>query len=212
MHLGERAQRMRDVFRSRPYVLAGGVLAVSMLFAAASAFACGYHNPSDIARGTMNFIYPKSLYVRTAVWQAQDRGLLPPRPRRVIKDLFAYQRTTAGLENLGGALSPAPDRQFGFTLVLLDSMLWTRYAAGTEGFDVSVHVSGPAKNEAVLVTEGAVVQALNAGVISFDTAEAHGLVRLYGPVDQQGNVRAVMRGQPDDAQSKVPDSQLEAAG
>ncbi len=203
---------MRAVPRIRPYMSAGGVLVAGLLFAAASAFACGYHNPSDIARGTMNFIYPKSLYVRTAVWQAQDRGLLPPRPRRVIKDLFAYQRTTVGLEELGGTLAPTPQPQFGFTVVLLDSMLWTRYAAGNEGYDVSVHVSGPAKNEAVLVTEGAVVQALNAGVISFDTAEAHGLIRLYGPADQQGNVRAVMRGQPENTQSKVPESELEAAG
>jgi hypothetical protein len=160
----------------------------------------------------MNFIYPKSLYVRTAVWQAQNSGLLPPRPRRVITDLFAYQRTTAGLEKLGKTLGSAPNQQFGFTVVLLDSMLWTRYAAGGEGFDVSVHISGPGKDEAVLVTEGAVVSALNAGAITYDVAESQGLIRLYGPLQQQEALRAVMLGQREDAYSDAPEAAAEAAG
>ena len=203
---------MRVVPRIGPYVTAGAVLAVGLVFAATTAFACGYHNPSDIARGTMNFIYPKSLYVRTAVWQAQNSGLLPPRPRRVVKDLFAYQRATAGLEELGKALGAGPNQQFGFTVVLLDSMLWTRYAAGDEGFGVTVHVSGPSKNEALVVTEGAVVRALNAGVITYDVAESQGLIRLYGPKEQQETLRAVMRGQREDAYSDAPDGATEAAG
>ncbi|MGD8549886.1 MAG: hypothetical protein PVF41_00360 [Methyloceanibacter sp.] len=203
---------MRVVPRIGPYVTAGAVLAVGLVFAATTAFACGYHNPSDIARGTMNFIYPKSLYVRTAVWQAQNSGLLPPRPRRVVKDLFAYQRATAGLEELGKALGAGPNQQFGFTVVLLDSMLWTRYAAGDEGFGVTVHVSGPSKNEAVVVTEGAVVRALNAGVITYDVAESQGLIRLYGPKEQQETLRAVMRSQREDAYSDAPDGATEAAG
>jgi hypothetical protein len=203
---------MRVVLRIGPYVTAGAVLAVGLVFAATTAFACGYHNPSDIARGTMNFIYPKSLYVRTAVWQAQNSGLLPPRPRRVVKDLFAYQRATAGLQKLGNTLGSAPNQQFRFTVVLLDSMLWTRYAAGDEGFDVSVHVSGPGKNEAVLVTEGAVVRALNAGAITYDVAVSQGLIRLYGPEEQQKALRAVMLGQQEDASSDAPDGAAEAAG
>ncbi len=203
---------MRVVPRIGPYITAGAVLAVGLVFAATAAFACGYHNPSDIARGTMNFIYPKSLYVRTAVWQAQNSGLLPPRPRRAVKDLFAYQRATAGLQKLGTTLGSAPNRQFGFTVVLLDSMLWTRYAAGDEGFDVSVHVGGPGKNEAVLVTEGAVVRALNAGVITYDVAVSQGLIRLYGPEEQQKALKAVMLGQQEDAYSDAPDGAVEAAG
>ena len=203
---------MRDVLRIRPYLTAGAVLIAGLVFAATAGFACGYHNPSDIARGTMNFIYPKSLYVRTAVWQAQNSGLLPPRPRRVVKDLFAYQRATAGLEKLGKTLGSAPHQQFGFTVVLLDSMLWTRYAAEDEGFGVTVHVSGPGKSEAVLVTEGAVVRALNGGVITYDVAESQGLIRLYGPKEQQETLRAVMRGQQEDAYSDAPAGAMEAAG
>ncbi len=129
-----------------------------------------------------------------------------------MKDLFAYQRATAGLRELGTTLGAAPNQQFGFTVVLLESMLWTRYAAGQEGFGVTVHVSGPGKNEAVLVTEGAVVRALNAGVITYDVAESQGLIRLYGPKEQQETLRAVMRGQREDAYSDAPDGAMEAAG
>ena len=55
------------------------VFVAAIVFTSGAAFACGYHNPSDVARGVMNFAYPKSLYVRTAVWQAQNSGLLPAR-------------------------------------------------------------------------------------------------------------------------------------
>ncbi|WP_108681353.1 hypothetical protein [Methyloceanibacter sp. wino2] len=188
------------------------MLAAGILCAGGTALACGYHSPSDIARGVMNLVYPKSLYVRTAVWQAQSSGLLPPRPRRAAKDMFAYQRTTLGLEELGRSLGPAPDPGFAFTIILLDSMLWTRYAAEDGGFGVSVHATGPEQGDVVLVTERAVVRALNAGSISFDVAEAEGLIRLYGPEKRQEALRDVMRGEPRDAQSDLPDRATEASG
>lgn len=188
------------------------ILAAGILCAGGTSIACGYHNPSDVARGVMNFVYPKSLYVRTAVWQAQNSGLLPPRPRSAVKDLFAYQRTTAGLQELGRALGAVPDPGFGFTVVLLDSMLWTHYGAGDSGFGVSVHVKGPKAGEAVLVTESVVVDALNTGAISFDVAESKGLVRIYGPEKGQDTLRAVMRGQPRDAHSGWPDDETGASG
>lgn len=171
-------------------------LAAGLVFAAGGALACGYHNPSDVARGTMNFIYPKSLYVRTAVWQAQSSGLLPPRSARAAKDLFAYQRIAASLRTLGNAVVSSDARPPAFTVVLLDTMLWTRYAGGENGFDVEVHVKGPEKGDAVLVTESEVVRALNAGTLSFDRAEANGLIRLYGPADRQDAVRVLFRAPP----------------
>lgn len=179
------------------------LVAAGLVCGGSAALACGYHNPSDVARGAMNFAYPKSLYVRTAVWQAQARGVLPPRPLRAAKDLFAYQRMAAGLRKLGEDLGPAPGPDFGFTIVLLDSLLWTRYAAAGGGFGVAVHVNGPSKDDAVLVTESDVIRALNAGLIGFGVAEAHGLIRLYGPADRQESVRAAFRHRDADARGPV---------
>ena len=193
------------------------VFVAAIFFAGGAAFACGYHNPSDVARGVMNFAYPKSLYVRTAVWQAQNSGLLPARPRRSVKDLFAYQRTAADLQTLARALGTGIEPGAGFTVVLLDAMLWTRYAAGEGAFDVSIHVKGPERGDVVVVTESAVVRALNGGSISFDRAESEGLIRLYGPEAQKETLRAVFRGQSqdkhsEDARSVLPDGAAEASG
>ena len=185
--MGRRGASLQD---AKPVAL---LLAAGLVFTGSAAFACGYHNPSDVARGAMNFAYPNSLHVRTAVWQAQASGVLPPRSGRAAKDLFAYQRMAAGLRKLGQHLGPAPVPDVGFTIVLLDSLLWTRYAAAEGGFDVAIHVNGPSKGDAVLVTESDVIRALNGGLIGFEAAEAHGLVRLYGPADRQESVRAVFR-------------------
>ncbi|ODS00688.1 hypothetical protein AUC68_13935 [Methyloceanibacter methanicus] len=178
------------------------VFAAGILYAGGGALACVYHNPSDVARGVMNFVYPKSLYVRSAVWQAQNTGLLPPRPARRAKELFAYQRITVDLRKLGEALGPAAESSLGFTVVLLDTMLWTHYATADGRFAVSVHVDGPKKGDAVLVTESEVIRALNAGALSFDVAETAGLVRVYGPADKQARARAVLRNLPVDAHAQ----------
>ena len=187
-------------------------IVAAMLFAGGGALACGYHTPSDIARGTLNYIYPKSLYVRTAVWQAQNSGLLAPRPARAVKDLFAFQHTAADLQQLGDALGPAPAPRLGFTVVLLDSMLWSRYAPSESGFDVDVHVKGPQKGDAVLVTQSEVIRALNVGSLGFDVAEAQGLIRLYGPADRQEAVRSILQGLPKDTRADPPQGVEGASG
>ena len=198
--------------RDRSARTIAALLAAGMVFAAGGALACGYHNPSDIARGALNYIYPKSLYVRTAVWQAQNSGLLAPRPARAVKDLFAFQHTAADLQQLGDALGPAPAPRLGFTVVLLDSMLWSRYAPSESGFDVDVHVKGPQKGDAVLVTQSEVIRALNVGSLGFDVAEAQGLIRLYGPADRQEAVRSILQGLPKDTRADPPQGVEGASG
>lgn len=184
--MGRRSARMGR-FAGVAALAAGAVLAAS------AAYACGFHNPSDVARGAMNLIYPKSLYVRTAVWQAQHRGLLPPRPQRVVKDLFAYQRMAAELQKLAEGLGPPPGPKFSFTIVLLDSMLWTRYTEDDGRFGAAVHVESPGKGDAVLVTQSEVIRALNEDALTYEAAEAEGLIRLYGPLGTQQAVRECFR-------------------
>ena len=184
---------MRSASGIRAVAAASLIVIAGIVFAGASAFACGYHNPSDVARGVMNFVFPKSLYVRTAVWQAQNIGILPPRASKPAKDLFAYQRDVSSLQKLGARLAPPKSGTGPFAVVLLDSMLWTRFEPGPDGYAVAIHVKGPKKGDGVLVTESPVIKALLAGTLDVKKAEAYGLFRLYGPIERQAAARTALR-------------------
>ncbi|MHA1517720.1 MAG: hypothetical protein ACTSYK_03865 [Alphaproteobacteria bacterium] len=185
---------MRSAFRLRTFVVASLMLMAGVVFMGASSLACGYHDPSIVARGIMNLAFPKSLYVSTAVWQAQNSGVLPARPRKSAKDLFAYQRAASDVQKLGSRLAPPIDKNAPFAVVLLNSMLWARFVPGPNGYSAVIHVKGPERGDAVLVTEAEVVKALLDGSLDISVAEAHGLYRLYGPIDRQAVVRKALGG------------------
>jgi hypothetical protein len=198
----------RQIMHCTRPLAAAALLMAAIVFAGQAALACGYHDPRSMARGLMNLVFPKSLYVSTAVWRAQRSGVLPPRQRKAAKDLFAYQRDVSNLQKLGARLV-APSREEGsFALVLLDSMLWTRFVSGPDGYTVATHVKGPEKGDAVLVTESAVIKALLDGSIDMPAVEAKGLFRLYGPVERQAATRNALRG----LSTKSPAASLEKAG
>ncbi|HEY7766158.1 MAG TPA: hypothetical protein VIB38_14300 [Aestuariivirgaceae bacterium] len=172
----------------------GAVVLAAALIWPVTAETCGYHDPSVLARGILNWTYPKALYVGTAVWQAEASGVLP-RPTQTPTDLFAYQRTVRHLQALGERLRRSRIAQgpgSSFSMVLLDSMLWTRFAAAPEGYAVEVHADGPAEGDVVLVTHGKVIRALAEGSFDAVVAEEYGLVRLYGPPASQERVRTIL--------------------
>jgi hypothetical protein len=141
----------------------------------------------------MNWTYPKALYVRTAVWQAEDAGILPPRPRTQVKDLFAFNRILKHLKTLGDNLNTVAfdeSQRASFAMVHLDSMLWTRFAATLDGYTVETHGTGPEKDDVVVVTDGKVVTAMANGSLSAGDAEKFGLMRYYGPA--QSVIRAAL--------------------
>jgi hypothetical protein len=146
-----------------------------------SAAACGYHNPVDLARGVMNWVYPDSLHVRTAVWRAEDAGILPKRD--AVKDLFAFRKTTRDLKMFGeflARLEASPEELPAVSVVLLDSMLWSRLVRTQDGHDFHVHVDGPKPGDPVIVSDGKVITSLANGGLTGETAREHGLVSIYG--------------------------------
>lgn len=162
---------------------------------APNTFACGFHSEATLMVGLLNHVYPKSLYVRTAVWQAEDSGVLPRRSRESSKNLFAYHRTAAQLKSLENVTPMSSgDAAYPFAILLLDSVLWTRVTPSDDRYSVSVHVNGPAEDDVVVVTHGKVIGALLDGSLGAATAEAHGLVRFYGPADRQDIVRRALAG------------------
>jgi hypothetical protein len=156
-------------------------LALVASLGAAPALACGYHQPVDLERGILNLVYPNALYVPTAVWQAQQSGLLGPADAMQASDPFAFHGVARRLETLGETLAgKAPEELSGFSLVLIDSMLWTRYTLAYGKALSVVHSDGAGLGDTVVVTHELVVRALVEGDLDGERALALGLIRLYG--------------------------------
>lgn len=164
---------------------------------AAPALACGYDNPDDLAQYLINIRYPKALYVRAAVAEAEAAGLLPAgASSKPGPDPFLYLRTAARLKELGDRLTP--QRTAGtsapIAIVLIESALWARYTPTSGVYTTQVHASDSVSGDAVVVTMAAVVVALLERSLSFEAATRAELVRLYGPDKAQAALRAAFAG------------------
>jgi hypothetical protein len=171
------------------------------LAASASAWACGFDDPNSVAvqRGMMNLAFPKSAWVRTAVWQAQVAGDLP-RDALAQRDDLAPQargmlqlmRATWLLKVLAARLDKAPDADDppALAVVLMGPMLWSRIEPQRAGAQLRTHVSGPEAGDVVLVTDTPALEALVGAGMGFERALELGLVRLYGPEAKVGAVQA----------------------
>jgi hypothetical protein len=181
-------------FRPRSYVLLIALIVAGVVYNAPAAQACGYHSSQALALGMLNWAFPDALHVRTAVWQAENSGVLPTRKAQQVRDLFAYHKTVTQLQGLGARLSRArgDTDPASFTAILLDSMLWVRFAVTVDGYAVRPHVNGPEVGDVVIVTDGKVIRALAEGSLGADQAEAHGLFRLYRQPERHDRVRRVL--------------------
>jgi hypothetical protein len=174
--------------------LAAMLLVAGFALGTAPALACGYHNPAAVALGVLNWVYPDALHLRTAVWQAEDAGILPPRRKGPQNDLFAFHRAVAAMQGLGAQVlrQPGPDdTSRAFSIVLLESVMWTNFAARDDGIAIEVHADGARPGNVVVVTDLKVVRAMLDGNLTFSAAQAHGLLRFYGDPADQRAVRAL---------------------
>jgi hypothetical protein len=165
------------------------------LAASGAAWSCGFDDPNSAMaqRGMMNLAFPKSAYVRTAIWQAQLAGELP-RDALAGRDDLAPQaistlrlmHATMLLKRLAGQLGAVPDaaERPRVALVLLGPMLWTRLEPQGGSLQARVHVSGAEPGDVVLVTDTPAIEAIVEGSLRFEQAIERGLVRLYGPQQQ----------------------------
>jgi hypothetical protein len=165
------------------------------LGASGAAWSCGFDDPSSatVQRGMMSLAFPKSAYVRTAVWQAQLAGELP-RDALAGRDDLAPQaistlrlmHATLLLKRLAQQLGAVPDAAEHPTVavVLLGPMLWSRLEPQDGSLQARVHVSGAEPGDVVLVTDTPAIEAIVEGRLRFEQAIERGLVRLYGPQQQ----------------------------
>ena len=166
--------------------------------------ACGYHDPSAYNVGMLNWAYPDALHVRTAVWMAQRDGFLAPAesPPAVdaassqarLQQMMRLREMQARLDALRAALDAAAAGRLppAFAVVLIGPMLWTRFEADDGGVRMASHSQGPAPDDVVVVTDAPVLVALVDGSLTFRSAHARGLAKLYGSHDAVERVAAIL--------------------
>ncbi|RDJ27250.1 hypothetical protein DWF00_09705 [Bosea caraganae] len=169
--------------------------AIALVAGTTLASACGFEDPkgADAARGALNWVYPESLHVTSAVWRAQLEGtiLRDERPE-AARALLGYRKAAADLARLRDRLVVAMDGESmpSFSILLIGPMLWTRFAPAQGGVSMVTHVDGPQTSDTVVVTDEPVVAALASGWITPLAARQKGLLRLYGPLEGQGRISA----------------------
>jgi hypothetical protein len=150
------------------------------------ASACGFERPVDQQRGLLNWIYPDSFHIWTAIWQGQAQGKLGRDPALQSSGKLlvnsAYRKTMATLSRFAQRLETGGYGKQGksFVVLLLEPMLWSRIEPGAGSSSLRVHINQPADGEPVLITERVVLEAINQGTVSFEEAYQQGYLRLYG--------------------------------
>jgi hypothetical protein len=137
----------------------------------------------------LNWAYPDSLHVKTAVWMAQRDGVLAtpestsrPDAQALLQHMAQLRQTAANLGALQKGIASALDGREtpSFSVVLIGPMLWTRFHVVEGSIAMAVHVDGPAAGDVVLVTDAPVVASLAAGQLAATEARRRGLLRSYG--------------------------------
>jgi hypothetical protein len=175
-----------------PSVWAAAACVAAALTASPAAQACGYHDAVSASVGMLNWAYPDSLHVRTAVWMAQREGILaradagsdadPGPASSRFQQMLRYRDTQFRLETLRGALGRVGKDQAApqFSIVLIGSMLWTRFERAGGELQMHVHATGPAPDDVVIVTDEPVLTAFVEGQLAPREARERGLVKFYG--------------------------------
>ena len=194
--------------------IAFGAVAV-LLASTVTAVSCGFENPNSVSaqRGLLNFAYPNSLHVTSAVWRAQQEDLIerdnrPP----AVKALLGYRWAVSKLEVFRAHLekamvgAEAPD----FSVMLIGPVLWTRYAQSDDVLTMTSHLEGPERGDVVVVTDEPVIAALNDGRLTLKDAGELGLIRYYGPAERVRTLTSWLDGQLQRAHAKAatPETQL----
>jgi hypothetical protein len=182
-------------------------VAIGAAFVAASgaAWPCGLEDPSSLSarRGFLNFAFPKSLYVYTAMWQAQLAGTLPrddlaqrddltPEARATMQFLRANLLMRALAMRLGAA-GDVPDRP-AVSIVMVGPVLWSRLEPQGETVLAKVHVDGPETGDVVIVTDAPALRALVNGEMALAKALDLDLVRFYGDPAKVDGAQAWLAG------------------
>lgn len=159
------------------------------------ASACGYDGASAAAIAAR---YPHAVEVAARLLhpsnsQILDRQLVSP----TFVNMMGYHRAVHRLQRLREPLERVVlDEHLtspGFSLLLVEAGLWTRYAPDAEGVRISVHTPRPPADDVLVFTGEAVIEAIGSGRLSADEAFQRGLIVVDGAPQASGQIAALLR-------------------
>jgi hypothetical protein len=125
--------------------------------------------------------------------QILDTRLVAP----PFANMLGYHRAVRRVQRLRDSLERALHEERltgpGFSLVLVESGLWTRYVPDAEGVSIAVHTAGPQPADALVFTGEAVIEAIASGRLAVDEAFRRGLIVVDGAADATREVSALLR-------------------
>jgi hypothetical protein len=168
-----------------PYLRRTLVLGIIMLWPPSGALACGYHGDISLARGLLNWVYPDALHVVGAISAAVAERRLPA-PATMGRGLLGYHGIVRSLERHGQQLDTFSSETTPPTvsLVLIESMLWTRFFSESGGLRMHAHVSGPQVGDLVMISGEDIIREIANNRLSVGEAYRYKLLRLYGTEEQ----------------------------
>jgi hypothetical protein len=159
----------------------------ALLLLSATALPCSDHEDPAVGRDRLAAIYPGALDILPAVAAARRERLLPPaNPMATLwTEKFPLQRHIRAVEKFETALNPAAiGAPITFSLVMIEPMLWTRYAPADGRAKATIHTERAEPGELVLVSAEDVISAIGDGRWSIGEAHAAGLLGLHASPEQ----------------------------
>jgi hypothetical protein len=141
-------------------------------------FACGFEGVFD---GSFGYVHPRSIEVALAVRKAVGDGVLPEEALApLVSGSAGLWRATDQLNRFGRKLSAAkteaPTAVSNIAVLLSESALWARYVATHPGFNCLVHIADAEPTDVVVVSDLAVLSALNGSRLTMTEALARSLI------------------------------------
>jgi hypothetical protein len=139
--------------------------------------ACAYHSGAKAFAA-----HPGAVDVAMAIQAAADAGAIEPQSASVPPaSMVAYHRMVRQIEQFRNMLEAVTRRRSvapAFSLLLIESGLWSRFEPEPAGIELAIHAAGPDSDEAVVLTTGGVLRAVIEGRLSAADAIHRGLIRV----------------------------------
>jgi hypothetical protein len=160
------------------------VALAALLLLSGTALPCSDHEDPAVGRDRLAANYSGALDILPIVASARRERLLPPaNPMATLwSDKFPLQRHIRAVQKFEEALNLAAQggAPIAFSMVMIEPMLWTRYAPADGRAKATIHTEGAESGELVLVSAEDVINAIGNGRWSIGEAHAAGLLGLHG--------------------------------
>lgn len=136
--------------------------------------ACGYYGALN---NSFAVLHPRSIDVALALGDAAKAGVLKSSTGARKGGVFSHRHVVPRIQRFGSALaSAAGESVSSFSMLLVDSGLWSRFLSLPEGVVFEIRTEGTHAGDTAVITGSAVLAALEAGTLSLDEAMERGLL------------------------------------